>query len=455
MLVLSLLLASVAISQTAEARPRGLPGTLFGFFTNPVGTILNAGHAGRRTSHRRRAKAPRSKPAATAQSKPEATGTRATAATPAATGIAAAAVGASAVAAGENAVPITPSATNAADSAGASVVHASAPAESIPIPAPAQRAAALTAEPRQARSDEAPLVSGSGEPKLGIVGPSSWPSAYEDVIGFTFWPKEYSAQLRDHGIGDVLAAIVTPAATPPSGTRSNTTQANAGGPAISTAAASDPCGGATPDSDWPAADIARTMQLNAAQGAALNRLKITLGDGVTAIRSACREQAALSPTERLRATQNMLSAVHDATVQLRTPLAKFYNALTENQKKQFAAPASASADPRTISRDDVARMCGVPASNELQIRQIEQVLQPTKAQRTSLDALQKKSFEMGQFLMASCLRPIAVTPTERLDAAADRLTAVIFAASTVGLALNDLYNQLSDQQKAKLNGSGS
>jgi hypothetical protein len=67
-LVLGLLLASTAVLQTAEARPRGLPGAVFGFFTNPIGTLLNAGHAGRRTSHRRRAKASRSKPAATAPS---------------------------------------------------------------------------------------------------------------------------------------------------------------------------------------------------------------------------------------------------------------------------------------------------------------------------------------------------------------------------------------------------
>jgi hypothetical protein len=153
--------------------------------------------------------------------------------------------------------------------------------------------------------------------------------------------------------------------------------------------------------------------------------------------------------------QNTLWAVHDATVQLRTPLAKFYNTLTESQKKQFAVPASASADPRTVSRDDLARVCGTPGSNDGQVRQIEHSLHPTKAQRASLDALQKKSFEMGQFLMASCLRPIAPTPTERLDAAADRLTAMIFAASTVGLALNDFYNQLTDEQKAKFSGSGS
>ena len=69
--------------------------------------------------------------------------------------------------------------------------------------------------------------------------------------------------------------------------------------------------------------------------------------------------------------------------------------------------------------------------------------------RASLDAFQKKSAEMGQFLMASCLRPVASTPVERLDAASDRLTALIFATSTVNLAFNDFYNQLNDEQRSK------
>ena len=85
------------------------------------------------------------------------------------------------------------------------------------------------------------------------------------------------------------------------------------------------------------------------------------------------------------------------------------------------------------------------------MRQIEQAIRPTKAQKTSLDALQKTALEMGQLLMASCLTPMPATPAERLDAAADRLTAVIFAASNVNMALNDFTSQLSDEQKTRLN----
>ena len=58
---------------------------------------------------------------------------------------------------------------------------------------------------------------------------------------------------------------------------------------------------------------------------------------------------------------------------------------------------------------------------------------------------------MGQFLMASCLKPVPATPAKRLDAAADRVTAVIFAISNVNIALNDFTSELSDEQKTRLN----
>jgi hypothetical protein len=149
--------------------------------------------------------------------------------------------------------------------------------------------------------------------------------------------------------------------------------------------------------------------------------------------------------------QSTLWAVHDAVIGLRTPLAKFFEWLTEEQRRRFAAPASAQADPSSMTPAAIARLCGAPPATEGQARQAERQLNLNKAQRASLDAFQKKSAEMGQFLMASCLKPVASTPVERIDAVADRLTAVIFAASSVNLALNDFYNQLDDAQKSKFN----
>jgi hypothetical protein len=448
LLVLGLLMAAVAVPHTADARPRNLPGALFGFFTNPIGTIMNARHSGRR-AHSRRAKAPRPSATAATQSKPAPTGAAVAGAAAAGAVAATAAHQAGAVNQAGEANAATPSvASTAVDSAGDSTLPVST-GESVPIPAPARRNAALTAPSEPAASSATSSGDNAQQPpaerggKLGIVGPSSWPGAYEDVIGFTFWPQDYGARLRSHGIGDVLTATLAPTLLAP------TVKAAAANPSAATAEA---CGTAAPHSDWPAADLARAMDLNAEQRAALDRLQNTLTDTAASVRAvACRSRTASSPGERLHVLQNTLWAVHDAAVSLRAPLTKFYDTLNDNQKKQLAA----AAEPHPTKHDDIARVCDAPSANATPMRTFEQTLQPTKTQRASLDAFQKKSFEMGQFLMASCLQSVAATPTERLDAAADRLTAVIFAASSVGLALNDVYNQLSDQQKAKLNGSGS
>jgi hypothetical protein len=164
----------------------------------------------------------------------------------------------------------------------------------------------------------------------------------------------------------------------------------------------------------------------------------------------------MPPVERVRALQNALWTVRDAAVLVRVPLARFYESLSEEQKKPFIVSAQ-QPDLRAMAmnaqggnRDEIARRCGMSKTAEWPTRHIELFLQPSDAQRASLENIQKKSFEMAQFLLASCLQPIPSDPPARLDLAVDRLTAMIFAASQIGLALNDLYNQLDERQKASL-----
>ena len=330
----------------------------------------------------------------------------------------------------------------------------------LPVPAPAQRNAALTAmesEP-QARASAPDQAAPAAQPapvprapfRLGTVGPLAWPTAYEDVVGFTLWPKEYAERLRVHGIGDVLATALAPSTSVAARMRASLQQARADEP--NSAPIVPTCGSVDlTSSDWPIAQIASTVDLTDAQRDTLDQLKSALSNAVSSIKSNCRNDADLAPVERLRGMQDSLWAVHDAAQLIRAPLAKFYDSLTEEQKQKFAAPEPPKAGGRTMSRSDMARMCDLPASAEAPMRQIEQGLRPTKAQRARLELLQKKSFEMGQFLMASCLKPVPATPAERLDAAADRVTAVIFAISNVNIALNDFTSELSDEQKTRLN----
>jgi len=402
MLILGLLMASTAMPQTADARPLILK--MLRGVTAPLGAMMGAG---RHSS--RRATASRPRPAAVA------TGAGAA-------GAAAAATAASSDTTAALAAPGAETDGRASDSGQASPVTRS-------------------------------------QSHLGTVGPPAWPSAYEDVIGFTLWPREYGERLRIHGIGDVLSTALAPSASLAARARPNM-QARAD--EANTAPVPSACGGVDLTSaDWPMAQIASAIELNDAQRGMLAQLKTALSDAVSSLKSVCRDETNFTPVERLRSMQNALWSVHDAAQLIRAPLAAFYDSLTEEQKKTFAAPASQQPEPRAIdprtmgrgemSRETLARMCGAPASSDAAMRQIEHGLRPTKAQRASLEVLQKKSFEMGQFLMASCLKPMPATPAERLDAAADRLTAMIFAASNVNMALNDFTSQLSDEQKTRLN----
>jgi hypothetical protein len=418
--IIGLLLASTAMPSSAEARP--LLFKMMGALSSPLRAVLGGGRSmGHRSAYRHhRAWASHRRPAAVAAA-PAAAAAAATAAT---------------------ANPdTTPSTTGSAPSG-------SAPSGSaLSNAAPAQRNAALASPGDESQAGAPESATDRAANHFGTVGPAAWPSAYADVIGYTLWPKDYGDRLRTHGIGDVLSTALAPIAA----IEARTKQARADEPnrrAVVPGAVV--CGGVdVTDADWPIAEIKSTTELDAAQNTALDQFRTSLSDAIGAIKATCHDDTNASPVERLRTMQNTLWAVHDAAQLIREPLARFYDSLNDDQKGKFSAPDSPQPTGRP-SRIQMARMCDLPGSTEA-LRQIEQTIRPTTPQRASLEALQKKASDMGQFLLASCLKPMPATPAERLDAAADRLTALIFAASNVNMALNDFTSQLSDEQKTKLN----
>ncbi|MEX2034075.1 MAG: Spy/CpxP family protein refolding chaperone [Xanthobacteraceae bacterium] len=467
MLVLGLLVTGVALPKDARAEPRNLPDALLGIITEPIGAILG--------TVERIARPPRP-PATMRSSRPSAPaatqGKPASASAPTSNSV----TGATETGAGEpaaraaNATATDPAVAAAPAEAPTAATSSTGPATTaVPTPVPRQHNAALEkpADERKGRSrnkgaprpDREPAQAAPEQSPLGLVGPLAWPSAYEDVIGFTLWPKVYADRLRGHGIGDVLTTIFAPGATSALRSQTEMTRVAAGGPkgaAVTSTASPSSCNttdNASPN--WPTTQIERSIELTSAQRSTLEQLKAAVAEAITVIKATCRDEAAPTPVERVRSMQSKLWAVRDAAILIRKPLARFFDSLSDEQKKQFVVPASL-ADPRAamagrpVNREAIARMCGMPNMNESSMQPIERTLQPTKAQHTSLETLQKKSFEMGQFLIVSCLQPASATPAERLDFAIDRLTAVLFAASNINLAFNDLYNQLSEEQKKKL-----
>src|SRR4029079_7617172 len=158
------------------------------------------------------------------------------------------------------------------------------------IPAPPQRNAALTApggEPQahaSAPDQLAPVP--RTQSRLGTVGPLAWPTAYEDVIGVTLWPKEYGQRLRVHGIGDVLATALAPSASIAARTRPNKVQQARADETTGASATETPTAASSgtfdlTSADWPIAQIASAIELNDAQRATLDRLRTALSDAVS------------------------------------------------------------------------------------------------------------------------------------------------------------------------------
>src|ERR1051325_4101876 len=129
---------------------------------------------------------------------------------------------------------------------------------------------------------------------------------------------------------------------------------------------------------WPTAQIEQQLQLNAKQREALGQLKKAFGETAANIKQACRDEASVAPMERLRVMQGTLWAIHDALLQLRGPLAKFYEQLSDEQRQKFAAPPSTQADPRSMSPGAIARLCGAPPATQRQAQQAEQQLNLNK-----------------------------------------------------------------------------
>jgi len=456
-LVLGLMVTCVVQLNDARAEPRSLPEALLGIITEPIGAILGTVERIARPP-RPVAATPRKPASADAPTSNSVTGTAETGAGEPASRAA-------------NATATDPAITAAAAAAPTAAPSSTGPATTaVPTPVPRQHNASLEkpTDGRKGRSrskgaprtDREAVEATPEQSPLGLVGPLAWPNAYEDVIGFTLWPKLYADRLRGHGIGDVLTTIFAPGATSALRSRTEMTRVAVGGPkgaAVATTGSASLCD--TTDNappSWPTIQIERSIELTSAQHSTLEQLKAAIAEAITVIKATCRDEAAPTPVERVRLMQSKLWAVRDAAILIRKPLARFIDSLTDEQKKQFVVPASqadlraAAMAGRPVNREALARMCGMPNMNESSMQPIERTLQPTKAQHTSLETLQKKSFEMGQFLMASCLQPTSATPAERLDFAIDRLTAVLFAASNINLAFNDLYNQLSEEQKKKL-----
>jgi LTXXQ motif family protein len=187
---------------------------------------------------------------------------------------------------------------------------------------------------------------------------------------------------------------------------------------------------------------------------ALDDLNAALSKASDIVAAFCPKDVPLTPVGRLDAAEKRVGAMLEAIDIVRSPLANFYDSLSDEQKQRF--DAMGRSDRAGAPGSNLASLCGEQAGSatKLPIQRIEQVVQPTGQQQDAFNALKHASENAADHLQASCPTQVPQTPMARLDAAAVRLKAMVEAMKTVRPKLVAFYDSLSDEQKARFDTMG-
>ena len=138
------------------------------------------------------------------------------------------------------------------------------------------------------------------------------------------------------------------------------------------------------------------------------------------------------------------------TLLVRSPLERFYQALSDDQRRQFNAMNDST--ERARSAGNMAAVCSQKGGSliDLPVQRIEQVIQPTAQQQGAFDNLKKATQDASDKLQSSCLSAVPLSPVARLDTV-EALKAMAGAIKSVRPALENFYGSLNEEQKARFN----
>lgn len=289
---------------------------------------------------------------------------------------------------------------------------------------------------------------------LGWVGPLFWPYAYGDFFYYALWPYyyDYFDPFWAYGYDDLYEGIFSPYSYEPYVQGSS---APARMTALKQGMAQACDNEAAEVTGWPIDQIQQAVQPSDQQKALLDELGNAVVKASDAIKSQCPTNVSFTPTGRLADMQQRLQGMIAALNIVTPPLTKFYDSLSDEQKARFdqmGAPGggenaqneqtAAGANPQTQCGGNVIAW---PADK------IEHAVQPTDAQRPKLEALQAAAVQAADIIKAACPSEEPRTPPARLVAVGNRLQAMLHAVQTVQPSLQDFYDSLSDDQKARFN----
>jgi hypothetical protein len=313
---------------------------------------------------------------------------------------------------------------------------------------------------------------------VGWYGPVFWPYAYSDVFDYTFWPAGYDDGYWAYAYDDFFDGVFWGEQGPPEDYVDGYADAGpaaTGGTAAAAGSSSAPSSQPTyaavqelcrqPGSGvtaWPFADIEKKVGLNDEQKQLLADVRAAGQKAAAVFKTSCPAENAfpLTPPGRLMAMTARLQATLETVQTVRPALDKFYASLSDEQKERFneIGPKQQPVTTAQASQDSAqeAQSCKEqkPGLSNLPIEKIEDVVKPTDAQETELNALQAATDKAVSIMQAACPDETPLTPPGRLEAMEKRLQAMIDAANTVKPALDGFYASLTNEQKARFNRIG-
>jgi hypothetical protein len=308
---------------------------------------------------------------------------------------------------------------------------------------------------------------------FGWVGPLFWPYAFSDIYCSVFWgywgwgcadpywSVAYGDPFWDYGYADIYGGLFSPFAFAdlapylPNGPSSVRHARSRGGGAPASAVA-QMCGDDTKEvAGWPIDRIQQLISPDDQQRTALDSLSDASVKAAQIIKSGCPTSVTFTPTGRLGAMEQRIEAMEQAVETVRGPLDAFYDSLTDEQKAKFNAASQPPAQEKNGRQRGTAQACA-PANAPAQWPEarIEAALRPNEEQQAKLKALQNAAAQASEQLAASCPAELPASPPARLAAVSKRLVAMHTAVKRVRGALDDLYGDLNDEQKAQFNQLG-
>jgi LTXXQ motif family protein len=289
----------------------------------------------------------------------------------------------------------------------------------------------------------------------GWIGPWFWPYAYGDFFYYALWPYEYADYdpFWYYGYDDIYEGIFQPydyteyvQGSGASARMSHLTQAVA---QSCTDEAAEVTG-------WPIDQIQAAVQPNPQQTSLLDNLGNAIVQASDIIKSHCPSSVAFTPVDRLAQMQTRLEALVQAVNIVQPALAKFYDSLSDEQKARFNEIGVENGKQPSPAQQQAANPQAACGENVMAfpIDQIDRTVQPSDTQHSKLQALDAASGKAADLIKASCPSQVPATPPDRLAAEGAHLQAMLQGVQTIRPALDDFYNSLSDEQKARFNTLG-